>query len=84
MSNDNTKQLNENDLEKVNGGSVDWQLFSNKLLDAIKNKETPILLEYRDILAAIKDRDYIRVGILALPLIAKDPVLMKIMMECTK
>lgn len=77
------KQLNEKELEYVNGGSVDWKLFGNLFLDAVSNPIYEMRIEYKAIVEAIKEKKYIEVAEMVIPLIAQnDPLILNVIFKC--
>lgn len=77
------KNLNENELEKIYGGALNWELFSQKYLVALKTAQDITLTEeHKKLIEAIKEKNYVQVAIIATPLIAKDPLVARIAMEC--
>ena len=67
------KELDDRELDKVNGGKEDWPLFSLIFLESIKTYTGTISFELKELINAIKEKDYNEVAILATPLIARDP-----------
>lgn len=72
-------QLNEQDLNNVQGGNELWQKFSQNLLVALS--ADTLKPEYVELIMAIKEKDWILVQIKAIPLIATDPLIAQIYYE---
>lgn len=77
------QELNDNDLEKVQGGAPDWEAFSVKFLEALHSDDIVITKEYKDLVEVIKTKNWIDLEIKVIPLIATDPVVKKIFLECS-
>lgn len=77
------QELNDNDLEKVQGGAPDWEAFSDKFLEALHSGDIVITKEYKDLVEVIKTKNWIDLEIKVIPLIATDPVVAKIFLECS-
>ena len=75
-------ELNEEELEQVNGGGVDWQHFSDKFLDAFVSGKIQPTAANKELVEAIKAKDWMGVAIKATPLAATDPVIAMIFYEC--
>lgn len=73
--------LTDEDLSKVQGGAVNWQLFSQKFLKSVTSITT-ITQKHKELINAIKQKDYNQVSVLAISLIPIDPVVAQIVTEC--
>ena len=78
----NIKEINDELLEKVQGGSVDWQLFATKLLNAVTTSSIEINDDIKRIIQTIKTKNWIQVAIEVTPLIATNPDIQRIVFEC--
>lgn len=76
--------ISDKDLEKVQGGNTDWELFSSKLLNELDSLEGIAPDDLKELIEAIKKKDWVGVAIKAIPLIAVNPTLLRIYLECTK
>lgn len=67
--------LNDDLLEKVNGGTTDWEGYAEEIVEALKTFDGQFNDEHKKLFDAIKRKDWIEVGIIAIPLIsANDPL----------
>lgn len=82
MNMDKTICLSDEGLEMVQGGSVDWKAFSNKFLDYVVKSKLSMEPEYKELIDLIKQKDWTSVASKALPLIAKDPEIAKLLYDC--
>ena len=75
-------EINDDLLQKVNGGSMDWKQFGQMFLDAL-NETDVMKLEYKELAFAIKDKRYTDVIAMVIPLLADgDELIEKIVIEC--
>ncbi len=76
-------ELSEDELAQVNGGGVDWQHFSDKFLDAFVSGKIQPTAANKELVEAIKAKDWMSVATKAIPLAATDPVIAMIFYECS-
>lgn len=74
-------ELSEDELAQVNGG-VDWERFSDKFFDAFVSGKIQPTAATKELIEAIKAKDWMTVAIKATPLAATDPVIAMIFYEC--
>lgn len=81
-TNEKLTELSEDELRQAVGGGVDWQQFSNEFLDAFyagKIQPTPA---NKELIEAIKEKNWMEVAIKATPLLATDPTIAMIFYNC--
>lgn len=76
------RELNEKELEQVYGGAPDWELFSDKFLDAVHSPDFVMTAEYKELITIIRTKNWTEVAIKVSPMIANDPLIANIFNEC--
>lgn len=76
------KELNDETLEKIQGGKIDWQLFSMKFLEAIGNKQFEITDYHKKLVDTIKEKNWIEVAAIVLGSLEEYPEIAAILTEC--
>lgn len=70
-------------LQKVSGGAIDWKLFGQKFMDSLTQPIGTITIEHKQLVEAIKNKNYIEVAIIANSLLSKgDELVIKLIREC--
>lgn len=78
---DENKTLTEEELENVTGGAVDWRIFSDKFLSYFIAKKIEPTDDVVSLVTAIRQRDYVTVETLAIPLSMVNRDVMKMVVE---
>lgn len=76
------RALSEDELAQVNGGGVDWKHFSDEFLDAFVSGKIQPTAATKELVEAIKAKDWMSVATKAIPLAATDPVIAMIFYDC--
>lgn len=75
-------ELTEDELAQVIGGGVDWKRFSDEFFDAFVSGKIQPTAANKELVEAIKAKDWMSVAIKSTPLAATDPVIAMIFYEC--